>query len=356
MKMKLIALLLALAMVCSLAACGTAGGVEQNDPAETFIFVDDAGREVEIPVDVERIVPSAALSQIILLAAAPDLFVGVASRFPESGRGVISDVLYDLPYLGNLSGGVDVNVEELALLEPQIIIDIGEPKESMKENLDDLQARTLIPSVYLSVTLESMPETYRKLGRLLGREERCEELARFCERVYDRTLSIMEQVGENKVNCLYVLGEEGLNVIAATSYHAELLDLLTNNLAVVDNPLAKGTGNAVTMEQIALWNPDFVIFAPGSIYQTVTELNPWNRITAIVNGDYVEVPEAPHNWLGMPPSVQRYLGLIWLTAVLYPDYCDYDVTAEIMEYYELFYGCTLTGEQYEAMTANAFVR
>ena len=356
MKTKLTALLLALAMVCFLAACGTTEGVGQGESAETFLFVDDAGREVEIPVGVERIVPSAALSQIILMAAAPDLFVGAADRLPESGRGIISDALYDLPYLGNLSGGADVNVEELALAGPQLIIDLGEPRESVKENLDDLQARTLIPSVYLSVTLESMPETYRKLGRLLGREERCEDLARFCERVYDRTLSVMEQVGENKVNCLYVLGEDGLNVIAATSYHAELLDLLTNNLAVVDNPLAKGTGNEVTMEQIALWNPDFVLFAPGSIYQTVTERDPWNRITAIVNGEYVEVPEAPHNWLGMPPSVQRYLGLIWLTAVLYPDYCDYDVKAEIMEYYELFYGCTLTDERYDAMAANAFVR
>ena len=124
MKTKLTALLLALAMVCSLAACGTTEGVGQGESAETFLFVDDAGREVEIPVGVERIVPSAALSQIILMAAAPDLFVGAADRFPESGRGIISDALYDLPYLGNLSGGADVNVEELALAGPQLIIDL----------------------------------------------------------------------------------------------------------------------------------------------------------------------------------------------------------------------------------------
>lgn len=379
MKTKLISLLLALTMMFSLAACGTKdSGAENTDPAQSpsasqntddpqpsepveeqpvsYVFTDDAGREVEVPPEITRIVPSAPLAQIILLAIAPDMFVGLASKMYDSAKGILPDELFDLPYFGSLYAGADLNVEELALTEPQIIIDIGEPKSSIKEDLDDLQNQTLIPSVYISATLESMPDTYRKLGALLGREDRGEELAQFCERVYNRTVSIMDEVGDNKVNCLYVLGDEGLNVIAATSYHAELLDLLTNNLAVLDNPLSKGSGNEVTMEQISLWNPDFVIFGPDSIYSTVQETASWNQINAIVNGRYVEVPDTPHNWMSMPPSVQRYLGLIWLTAELYPDYCDYDVKAEIMEYYQLFYGCELTDEQYDTITANAFIR
>ena len=245
-------------------------------------------------------------------------------------------------------------IEELALAAPQLIIDIGEPKKAAKEDLDSLQTQTAIPSVYVSATLETMPETFRTLGKLLNKEEKGEKLAAFCEKVYDRTISIMEKVGEQKVNALYVLGEEGLNVIAAGSYHAELLDMLTNNLAVIENPSSKGLGNEVSMEQIALWNPDLVIFAPGSIYDTVDELEAWSEISAITTHNYLEIPEGPHNWMGNPPSVQRYLALIWLTAVLYPDYCDYDVRAEIMEYYELFYHCRLTDKQYETLTQNAF--
>ena len=83
-------------------------------------------------------------------------------------------------------------------------------------------------------------------------------------------------------------------------------------------------------------------------------MDPWNRVAAIVDGNYVQVPDLPYNWMGMPPAVQRYLGLIWLTAELYPDYCDYDVKAEILEYYRLFYGCTLTDGQYETITAGSF--
>lgn len=351
---RVISFLLVLVMLISMTACGTKKPNTQEPQSDVLTFTDDAGRQVEIPAKITRIVPSGPLAQMILFAIAPDMFVGLASKWYDSANGIIDQKYMDLPYFGQLYGSADLNVEELALADPQLIIDIGEAKDSVAEDMDTLQQQTTIPTVFISSTLETMPQTYRTLGKLLGREEKGEELAQFCERVYARTESIMKQVGDKKVNALYVLGEEGLNVLAKTSYHAELLDMLTNNLAVVENPLSKGSGNSVSMEQIALWNPDFVIFGPDSIYEKVNDLASWSEITAIVNKNYVEVPDAPHNWMSMPPAVQRYLGLIWLTAELYPDYCHYDVKAEIMKYYKLFYGCTLTEDQYNTITANAF--
>ena len=340
--------LLIFCLLLSLCACKSE---EVTQSAKTF--TDDLNRTVSVPETVERIVPSGPLSQIILFAIAPDLFVGLASKWDSSAEGFIEQKYYDLPYFGQLYDSADLNTEELALADPQIIIDIGEAKKSTKEDLDNLTTQTGIPAVHIAATLQTMPQTYRTLGKLLGREERGEELAQFCERVYTRTVSIMEAVGENKVNALYVTGEDGLNVIAKGSYHAEMLDMLVNNLAVVEDPSSKGLGNAVSLEQIAVWNPDFVIFAPGSIYSTVTQNEAWSQIAAIQSGNYIETPEGPHNWMGTPPAVQRYLGMIWLTATLYPEYCDFDMKTEIFEYYRLFYHCELTEAQYEALTANA---
>lgn len=379
MKKRLISMMLVLSMLTSLAACakpiGTPGDTIADTIAETTaeavtteeettgaatdgtrIFTDSVGREVEIPAEISRIVPSGPLAQIILFAIAPDMFVGLSQKWYDSARGIIADEYFDLPYFGDLYASADLNLEELAMADPDLLIDIGMPKPTAAEDLDMIQEQTTIPAIYVSASMETMPETYRQLGELLGREEKGEELAQFCERVYNRTLSIMEKVGDNKVNGLFVLGEEGLNVLAKGSYHAEVIDLLFNNLAVVENPLSKGTGNEVSMEQIAIWNPDFILFAPRSIYSTVSEMDAWSEIPAVVNHNYVEVPDAPHNWMTQPPAVQRYLGLIWLTAVLYPDYCDYDVKADVMEYYQLFYHCDLTDAQYEALTENAFLK
>ena len=354
---KLISLVLVLVMVLGVTACGAASAPAEtvSTEKETNVFMDDCDREVEVPGGISRIVPTGPLSQIMLYTIAPDMFVGIASKWSETAKGIIPEEYLNLPYFGQLYNTANLNVEELALADPQLIIDVGQAMSTGTEDMDHLQAQVNIPTVYVSATLKTAPEAYRKLGKLLNREERAEQLAQFCERIYAQTVAVMEKVGDNKVNCLYVLGEKGLNVLAQNSFHSELIDMLTNNVAVVDNPGSKGSGNEVTMEQIALWNPDYVLFAADSIYDTVLELDAWTEISAIRNGKFIKVPEGPDNWIGTPPSVQRYLGLIWLTAQLYPEYCRYDAEAQVYEYYKLFYDCELTAEQFEALTANAYL-
>ena len=349
---KRIAFLLALLLLLS--ACGKAPAAAA--PGQTIVFTDDCGREVELPSPISRIAATGPLSQIVLYTLAPDMLVGLASKWSGSAEGIVPEKYRQLPYLGQLYNTANLNVEELALAGPQVIIDIGRVMSTSDSDMDALHQQTGIPTIFLSADFESLPQTYRSLGQLLGKQEEAERLAAFCERVHGRTLSILEQVGDNKVTALYIKGEEGTSVLAKGSPHAETLDLLTDNLAVVDSPSSKGSGNEVTMEQIALWDPELILFDEDSIYDTVSGLDTWNTLSAIAGRNYLEVPESPWNWLGTPSAAQRCLGMIWLTAQLYPEYCDYDPQAEILEFYELFYHCELTQQQYEALTANAFVR
>lgn len=350
---KTVSLILALCLILTIfSGCGSTA---VPGDTKTIEYTDDAGRVVNIPETITAIVPSGPIAQIILFALAPDMFVGSASKW-GGAEGIIDRKYLDLPYFGQLYSSADLNVEALAAAGPQIVIDIGEAKGSVAEDLDALQSQTGIPCVFIESTLETLPETYRKLGALLGLQERAEELAVFCETVYDRTVSIMEQVGEDKPGAIYIPAFEGLSVLAAGSYHAEMIDMLTNNAAVMDEPMSKGTGNPVGMEQIALWDPGFIVFGTVESYATLETDPAWQELTAIKNGNYVLVPQTPDNWMGSPPSAQRYLGLIWLTAVLYPEYCDYDMKAEIFRFYELFFHCQLTEEQYAEITANAFTK
>lgn len=351
---KRIAFVLVCSLLLSFMGCSKAPTVTEPD-ASTVVFTDDCGRAVEVPSGISRIVATGPLSQIILYTIAPDMLVGLASKWSSSAAGIVPDAYLQLPYFGQLYNTANLNVEELAMAAPQVIIDIGRVMSTGAEDMDTLQQQTGIPTIFLSADYESLPQTYRALGKLLGREEQAEQLAAFCEKVYSRTLDIMEQVGDHKVTALYIKGEAGTNVLPMGSSHSETLDLLTNNLAVVDNPSHKGSGNEVTMEQIALWDPELILFDADSIYDTVTNLDTWPELTAIASGNYLEVPEGPWNWIGTPSAAQRYLGMIWLTAQLYPEYCNYDAKAEILEFYELFYHCTLTQQQYEALTANAFL-
>ena len=353
---RLLALVLALVMSLSLFACGQKQQKDKTDDGTqtetTRVFTDSCGREVTVPADIQKIAVSGPLAQMVVFAIAPDKMVGVANAWDESAKAYFDTKYLELPLLGQLYGGKgELNLETLLAVEPDVVIDVGEPKDSMAEDLDALQEQTGIPFVHIDAYLASMDDTYAMLGDLLAMPNEAQGLADYCRYAYDKVKAIADSV--EKVNLLYVTGEEGLNVIAKGSYHAEVIDMLCNNLAVVDEPSSKGTGNEVDMEQILNWNPAAVIFAPGSIYSTAADNENWQTIPAIRDGRYYEVPMGPYNWMGFPPSVQRILGMQWMAKVLYPDAADYDMYETTQTYFQLFYHCDLTAEQYAALTAHS---
>ncbi len=367
---KLIVVLLALMMALSVFGCAQPETEETvaEEPVEEAVeetqeeavveeptekeFTDSVGRTVTLPANIESVAVSGPLAQIVLFALCPDKLVGVASAWDETAAEYLDTEYYNLPELGQLYGGKgELNLETLLASGAQVVIDVGEPKDTIVEDLDALQEQTGIPFVHITATTDTMGAAYRMLGELLGMPDEAETLAAYCDEIYARTLEIANSV--EKVNLLYCLGDQGINVIAQTSYHAEVIDLLSNNLAVVDEPSSKGSGNEVDMEQILKWNPDVILFAPGSIYATVGEDSTWQKVSAIANGSYYEVPFGPYNWMGFPPSVQRYLGMLWMAQLLYPETAGYDLYTEVAEYYGLFYHCELTQEQYDALVANS---
>lgn len=326
--------------------------------ADTIVFTDDCGRTVEIEGPITKIVPSGPLSQIMLFAIVPDMFVGVSSDWDEAAATYLDEEYYNLPIIGQLYGGKgDVNYEELLILSPQILIDVGEAKGSAGEDLDALQEQLGIPCIHIEATLYTMPDAYRKIGKLLNRETEAEEIAQYYESWLAKTEALITEIGEeNLANVIYCVGLEGLSVLAKTSFHAEIIDMLTNNVAVVEDVSSKGTGNPVDMEQLLLWNPDYIIFSPDGGYEKAENDETWHQLKAISSGNYIEVPYGPYNWMTNPPSVQRILSLIWLPAALYPEYIDYDVYEETAKYFEMFYHCDLTKEQFDILTENAFFK
>ena len=364
---KWLAVILTLCMVMSLAACGKKEEEPAKAPAEVpaetpaeipaeepkdRVFVDSLGCEVTIPAQIDKIAVSGPMAQIVLFALCPDKLVGIANEWNAGSELILDQKYYELPVLGQLYGGKgELNLETLLSSEAQVVIDVGQPKGDAAGDLDALQAQTGLPFIHITADTATAGEAYRTLGELLGMEAEAEALAEYYEGVYQTAVDLSERV--EKTRLLYVTGSTGQNVIAKDAYHAEIIDLLSDNQAVVDSPSSKGTGNEVSMEQILLWDPDVILFSSESCFDTVADDPAWQEVTAIRNGTYYEVPFSVYNWMGFPPSVQRCPGMLWMGKLLYPEAAEYDLYESVAEYYELFYHSELPEDLYSELVANS---
>ena len=347
---KHLCLLLALVLLC-----GCSAPAPQS--RETMDYTDDLGRSVSVPQEAQRIAITGPLSQVYILPLAGDLLVGVCNEFTGDAAKYLPEDIFSKTEIGQLYGGKgEMDLEALLTAAPDVVIDIGEPKSSMADDLTALTEQTGIPFLHIDATVATAPKAYRTLGKLLGREEKGEELASWCETTYANMTAMMEKVDADNArkSLLYCLGDKGVNVIAEGSFHAETVNMMSQNLAVVEDVVSSGAGNEVDLEQILLWDPDVIIFAPDSCYDDIAGSVQWQSVSAVASGNYYETPYGPYGWLSSPPAVQRYLGMLWLGELLYPEYTEYDLQTEITKYYMLFYGCDLTEEMYQTLLRNAF--
>lgn len=369
MKKRFTVLLCLLALICALfSGCGQsapaesaapeagAAASESGAPAETREFTDSCGRTVTLPAEIKKIAVSGPLAQVYLFPLCPELFAGFSSSFSEDAAKYIPEEYLGLPELGQLYGGKGtMDLEALLAAAPDVVIDVGEAKGSIAEDLDALTEQTGIPFVHVDATVATAPEAYLKLGELTGKTEKAQALSDWCRENYAMIEGMMAKVDADSArkDIVYCLGDKGLNVLAQGSFHGETLNMLGNNVAELAEVVSSGLGNEVDAEQLILWNPDVIIFAPDSVYDSVGTDPVWQELDAVKSGQFYKTPAGPYGWLASPPSVQRYLGMLWLGALLYPDYAEYDLQEKVTEYYGLFYGYELTDADYGALTENA---
>lgn len=351
MKKRMLCLLMVLAfLLCGCAETGPTG------IAKTREFTDSLGRTVTVPEKITKIAISGPLSQVYIIPLAGDMLVGVSNAFASDAELYLPAEILAKTEIGQLYGGKgEMDLEALLAVAPDVVIDIGEPKKNTAEDLNTLTEQTGIPFIHISATVATAPEAYRTLGKLLGREEKAEELASWGEETYAMIAAMMEKVDADgaRKTLLYCLGDKGTNVMAEGSFHAETVNMMARNLAVVEEVSFSGDGNQVDLEQILLWNPEVIVFDPASCYDTVGDNAQWQELAAVAAGHYYKTPYGPYGWLSSPPAVQRYLGMLWLGELLYPNYTDYDLQEKVTEYYKIFYGCELTEEMYHNLMANA---
>lgn len=378
------ALALALAMLLPLAACGgkkdseetktsvsvtEAGGAELSAaeenkettaPAETSkaeksteapeemrSFVDSVGRTVKIPVQLDKVAPSGPLAQVVLYTAFPDRLCGLTKQFTKSQLPYFPERYHNLPEFGQFYGKKsNLNKEALLAADPDVIIDIGEPKKTVKEDMDKLQEQLNIPTIFIEAKLPDMASAYRKLGELFGETTMTDMQADYCEKAISFAEDIRSKLkDEDKVKVYWAMGDKGLNTNAAESFQSEVLQIVgADNVAKVD-PVSRGGGSEVSFEQLLEWKPDYILVDNEKLAETIQNDATWQEYIKSTGAELIVVPNEPYGVLADPPSVNRILGIYWLGQKLYPDLYQRDLVTDFAEFYDIFYHSMLTDKQ-----------
>ncbi len=335
---------------------GETGEPTESEEETSAIFQDSVGREVELPLPLTRIAPSGTLADIVLYTACPDLLCGISIPFTETQLKLIDPKYDELPVMGKFYGkGPDFNLETVLAAQTQVIVDIGEPKDSIEDDLDELMDQIKVPTVFIEALFDDMPGTYRTIGRLIGDQSRTDLLAEYCE----ETLALVRKAGEeipeeDRVRVYWAMGELGLNTNAVGSFHSELLDYIpVVNVAEVE-VANRGGGSEVSMEQIILWDPDYILIDTLALAGEILDDPAWQSLPAIKEGRYQVVPTQPYGFLANPPSINRYLGMRWLGTLLYPEIYTAETEDEVRDFFSLFYRIELDDSQLEAILDGTF--
>jgi iron complex transport system substrate-binding protein len=310
---------------------------------------DATGRALPIPEKVTRVFPAGPPAAILLYTLAPDLLLGwPRPNRPEECAYMLVDIC-TRPTVGRLTGrGNTANLEVVLALKPDLILDVGSTRATFVSLAERVQAQTGIPYALLDGRFDAIPETYRKLGALVHREDDAKKLADYADRTLKTILARIADIPHDKrPRVYYARGPRGLVTGLGGSINVETIELLAQNVA---GGTRGGLAN-VSIEQVLLWNPQVIVTIDLFFAATVRGDPGWGAVDAVKNGRVHLSPKMPFGWVDFPPSVNRLIGLWWLAKILYPERFPEDMEKLTREFYAMFYHVTPSDEQIKHVLA-----
>lgn len=316
------------------------------ESSSTRTIVDMAGRQVTVPTAIRSVYSTSPMGEVMMYTLSPEKITGKTWNLGEDEARFLVDEYKKKPVLGGWFGkNTTGNPEVIIKAKPDIILSMGYLDKTDISAAQRMEQQLGTPVVMVDGRITSLDASYRFVGSLIGEERRADSLARYCRQTLDTVAAVVASVPAHKrTRIYYAEGANGLETDPKGSQHAEVLDM-AGGVNVADVPMVRGYGRAAaSFEQLLLWKPEMIIvqvdhgFAHGTENFAKIMSDPaWQNLDAVRNKKVYEIPSLPFGWFDRPPSVNRVIGLRWLSNLLYPNRMNLDMRAETRRFYELFY-------------------
>lgn len=324
------------------ASCAIPASSDQNQ--SSFSIEDALGRQVEFQSLPERIVigGNGALMIVDALLAFPEGQERlVAYTKTDQGKGNFSEVL-----LADKDANIiedRTSIEAIASYQPDVVL-----LKSYMQDIGNALEEIGIPVVYLDLeTLEQYQKDINNLGKLLGNEERAQELLGY----YTNIVNSIEQttqtiVPEEQKSVLFAYYDTKDGAVAVKvppmEWAQTVMITRAGGIPVWDDIELGAKWTVVNFEQIAAWNPDVIFLT--AYFDNVDEIklslqndSQWKELRAVKTGQLIAFPMAFYSW--DQPHTRWGLAQQWVAYQLYPEtYKNFDFHNEAVNFYRLFYG------------------
>ena len=293
------------------------------------MVTDMAGREVEVPDQVNRVVTTyRSATQFVFCLGVQDRLVASDLSFEKIS---LFQKLYEgekLPNVGSKRHGL--NLEQIIETDPDLVIlfpynDGPEVAEKLKEF--NIASIIIVPESY-----EQIKETTRILGKALGVEERAQQVINQYEKILD-IVDKKDSIEEKKK--VYFANSDLFDTVGKNMLQTSMIELAggLNPAKEVKSGFIK-----TSLEELIKWNPEVIVVSQyynGTVEDLLARPE-LQQLKAVKNENVYRFPSKVEPWDF--PSPSSYLGIVWLAEKLYPEkYSDLKLEAVVNEYYNTLY-------------------
>ncbi len=294
-----------------------------------------AGRSVELPARIERIVTLGSLpvinSFVFTLGEGRRIVNGLADFARPHWK-------YQTRFAPQLAGqptlqqpNREPNVEAVLQARPDLVL-------TMQRDSAEQLAAFGLPCVYLAWR---EPEDLKACMSLLGEVLAKPAVALRYVRWFDATLArvsggLRGLPPQQRPRVLYLQPE----TLTQPRLIAEWWIPAAGGISVTDDG-RRTESRSFTLEQVLLWDPDVLILTTPQAVQRLRADRVLSSLKAVRNGRLLVAPVGAHSWSNR--TAEQPLTLLWAAQALHPDrFASVDLAAEAQQFYRSYFGVALT--------------
>lgn len=250
--------------------------MEADNASATKIYTDTTGREVEVPVNPQRIVTINMTAEVIALGIKP---VGAADNWLTS----LDDSQKD--GIESVGAATSLNLEKILELAPDLIITFE--KVTDEETLESLSK--IAPTVIGPFFGDAM-ENLKIIGDLAGKTDEANAWIDEYDAKVTETKDALKSVVEEGETALVVRLSSAKSItLFPVSTWPTIYDVLGLTLPDASELSELTAGQEISLEKLTEYDPEYIFLTGAGDEQTLqyqqelTESQVWQQLTAVKN-------------------------------------------------------------------------